>query len=124
MGACRPAQKGPVDHGRYAISGGLEVLEDEWKVGAPCNCADTVYFMDIKPGGQSHSLYCHLAGLLQPYRTHLGPSVAYILPIPSRIGRHGELNAPTSGWQFVVLGLSLFPNVVGCLHPQLEPHKR
>jgi len=97
---CRPAQKGPADHGRYTIPGGLYVLEEEWKAGgAPCNCVDIVYFVDLNLGGRptycyATSLLCGFS-LLRPYRTHLGPSVAYILTIPSRIGRRGELNAPT-----------------------------
>jgi len=62
--------------------------------------------------------------LLRPYHTHLGPSVTHILTIPSRIGRHDELNTPTGRCQFVMLRLTLSPNIVCCLHPQLEPHKQ
>jgi len=93
MGACRPAQKGPADHGRYAISRGLEVLEDEWKVGAPCNCADTVYFMDIKPGGQSHSLLCYVAtwGVYHSPTVHTWVQVSHISS-PYLVGLEGMVS--------------------------------
>jgi len=104
-------------------------LEEQRVGGAPCNCADIVYFVDLSLGSSPTHCYAMspLGGFitaLQPYRTHLGPSDAYILTIPSMIERHDELNAPMGSWQFVMLGLTLSPNVVGCLHPQLEPHKR
>jgi len=105
-------------------------LEDEWKAdGGPYGC---VHFVSIEPGQwgavpRTATLCMSLLGelsLLRPYRTHLGPSVTYILTIPSRIGRHGELNAPTGRCKFVMLRVTLSPNIVGCLHPQLEHRKR
>jgi len=105
-------------------------MEDEWKAdGGPYDC---VYFVNIEPravgASPTHCCAMSLLGelsLLRPYHTHLGPSVAYILTIPSGIGRHGELNAPTGRCQFVMLRQTLSPNTVSCLHPrQLEPHKQ